>query len=640
MSTIFACLSPDSPVAESTITALLASSDYWQPDAISIAANSDNHCRMARAALFNTAASKLEAVHRDIAGNLISANARLDNRTELATQLGIASNELARMADGELILAAYRQWGEASPEQLLGDFAFAIFDAERHTLFCARDHFGVKVLSYGKTRHGIMVSNEHNAFFTSGAVEKQIREAWLVNQLWGLGGGDYESPCHGIDVLPPAHSMRIAQNGNIAIQRYWSLEDKNDWADMDDEVLLEELKQRFEQAVVSRLDSEYPLSAQLSEGIDSNGIAGYAARALGEKPLYTLSYGCIEMNDDNRHVWEATCRDIFEMHAMHANIRPIWRKQAENNRQAQQDQNTFNRHIGATIPVRDGAHLSYSRLAGELGIRTMLSGWGGDHCVSTYGDCYESELLNRGHLLATHRLLRAKRQRGRAAPPAKSWAKLLFKHLLPPLYRSTMRKREGVVKGQLESARSHPLKAIYIKRYQLLQKLRRFHNSYERYSVKAHHRRELFDIGVEKRLVESELCARMYRIEFRYPLLDVRLVELAYNMPSHLKLYRGIERYMFRKILDGVTTGRIQWRIKSDVQHPGGDRQASAAKREPELNIDDVMSSELVRSYFDEERLRQLAGSHPTRRMLKGIDLLLEIERQIRDNETRIVADP
>ncbi|PJA33605.1 MAG: hypothetical protein CO187_01015, partial [Zetaproteobacteria bacterium CG_4_9_14_3_um_filter_53_7] len=464
---------------------------------------------------------------------------------------------------------------------------------------------------------------------------------WLVNQLWGLGGsGAFESPCPGIDALPPAHSMSVAQNGNISIRRYWNLEDKSDWADMNDEALLDELKQRFEQAVVSRLDSEYPLASQLSEGIDSNGITGYAARALGEKPLYTLSYGCIEMNDDNRHIWEATYRDIFEMHAMHANIRPIWRKQAATNRQAKQDQKTFNRHIGAMIPVRDGAHLSYSRLAGELGIRTMLSGWGGDHCASTYGDFYESELLNRGHLLATQRLLLAKRQRDRSSPPARAWANLLLKHLLPPLYRSITRNREGLAKKQLEFARSHPLKPVYIKRYKLLQKLRHFHDSYDRYSVKAHHRRELFDVGVERRLVESELCARMFRIEFRYPMLDVRLVELAYNMPSHLKIYRGIERYMFRKILDGVTTERIQWRVKADVQHPGGDQQHSDPNRKPELNIDDLMSSELVRSYFDEERLRQLAGNHPSRRMLKGIDLLLEIEGQTRGNETRIVVSP
>ncbi|NWF35522.1 asparagine synthase-related protein [Mariprofundus sp. KV] len=634
MSTIHASLNliDQQPAGCERIEKMLEASAYWRPDATHQLSSCDHACRMARASLINTRQSRLESVHRDSSGNMITANARLDNRDELAGQLEIPANELEQHADGMLILLAYKRWGEACPKQLLGDFAFVIYDAVQDKVFAARDHFGVKVLFYTRTESEWLLSNEHNAFFTSGAVKKVIKESWLVQQLWALRSNRFESPVNGIETLPAAHSITLDRTGNASISRYWDLEERDDWNGWDDASLIDELKRRFEQAVRSRLNSEYPLASELSEGIDSNGITGFAARALGEEPLYTLSYGCIELDDDNRHIWEATYQDIYEMQAMHANIQPIWRKQEKNNSLTLQQQ-TLNRHAGVPMPVKDGAHISYGRLAAKKGVRTLLSGWGGDHCVSTYGDFYESELLNQGKFITLHRLLREKRARGRSGKPAKAWAGLLLKHAIPPLFRSLMRRKRGLVDGQHHLAHSHPLKRIHVERYQLMQKQQEFLKQYERYSVKAHHQRELFDVGVEPRLVESELCSRIYRIEYRYPMLDVRLVELAYNMPSHLKVYQGIERYMYRKILEGVTTERIRWRVKADVQHPRYDHIDNNNRSESRESIkDQTDDSALVRDYLDLDGSKQAKA----RRLQKGIELLLEIEEQRQSGEMEI----
>src|SRR2546423_129320 len=69
---------------------------------------------------------------------IITADARIDNRDELLTALGLAAWSYGEVSDSELILRAYQQWGEDSPKRLLGDFAFAIWDEGRQTLFCAR----------------------------------------------------------------------------------------------------------------------------------------------------------------------------------------------------------------------------------------------------------------------------------------------------------------------------------------------------------------------------------------------------------------------------------------------------------------------------------------------------------------------
>lgn len=87
-------------------------------------------------------------------GCVITADARIDNRDELFTLLGLTQPGRI-IGDGELILRAYLRWGEACPEHLLGDFAFAIWDPRCRALFCARDHTGMRQLIYTHREHGV-----------------------------------------------------------------------------------------------------------------------------------------------------------------------------------------------------------------------------------------------------------------------------------------------------------------------------------------------------------------------------------------------------------------------------------------------------------------------------------------------------
>ena len=84
----------------------------------------------------------------DEAGYVITADARIDNRQELIHDLSLGFFDFEVIADSELILKAYKQWGEQCPKYLLGDFAFAIWDKSKHKLFCVGiqwefDHFTI-----------------------------------------------------------------------------------------------------------------------------------------------------------------------------------------------------------------------------------------------------------------------------------------------------------------------------------------------------------------------------------------------------------------------------------------------------------------------------------------------------------------
>jgi len=635
LSTIHACFNPGQPVPEETITQMLAASEYWQPDATSNAASRQQHCQIAKASLFNTARSKQDHLYHDQhSGCIISANARLDNRSDVGRQLGLSSDVLSQLSDSQLILNTYQRWGEVCPKHLLGDFVFIIWDESKQRLFCARDHFGVKVLFYCRNHQGVMLSNEHNAFFTSNWQPKAIREQWLVQQLWGQGPYSFQSPFQGIELLPPAHSMIIDHQGTT-LNRYWTLEDKNDWQGMDDEALIEELKNRFRHAVKVRLDSAYPLATELSEGLDSNGIAGFAARMLDQQPLHTFSYGCQKLTDENKSVWEKTYQDIYDMLDMHDNLQPVWT--TDNLNDGLEHQADCHRYTGGLFGLM-GGRPDYCKMANARGVRVLLSGWGGDHCASGYGDFFEDELFRQRKWSEVTRLFQQKAARGRSGKPFRAWMNLLLKHAAPPLFRWKIRNRGGLEQALWQRAGQNPLRPEYIKRYQLKESLRQFTDNYRCKSVKAYHRRELFEIGVENRLVGSELVARNFRVEYRFPMLDVPLVELAYNIPSHLKIRDGVERYMFRRVLEGITTERIQWRVKADVNHPNIDRESLVNARSREL-LEQLQQSKLVVRYCDPAKLARLdADAMDNPMMLGSIGVLLELEQQLDNGDITIAT--
>jgi len=105
---------------------------------------SDSRATLLHAMLHTTPESVNEPQpHRE--GELvIAADLRIDNRAELLGALAIAEP----IGDAAIVLAAYRRWGVECVRHLEGDFAFAIWNAQERTLFCARDPFGVKPLVY------------------------------------------------------------------------------------------------------------------------------------------------------------------------------------------------------------------------------------------------------------------------------------------------------------------------------------------------------------------------------------------------------------------------------------------------------------------------------------------------------------
>ena len=136
----------------------------------------------ARAASASGAPASPLRVDRE-AGLTVAADARLDDRDSLCGALGVPSSERAGLADVDLVLRAWKRWGRACPDRLLGDYAFAVWDARRRRLFCARDPIGVRPFYYALAGERFVFASAVEAVLAVSGVSDALDEAVVAAYL-------------------------------------------------------------------------------------------------------------------------------------------------------------------------------------------------------------------------------------------------------------------------------------------------------------------------------------------------------------------------------------------------------------------------------------------------------------------------
>jgi asparagine synthase (glutamine-hydrolysing) len=156
----------------------------------------------------------------------IVADARVDAREALMAELkagGETGLLQSSCADAELILRAYRCWGTACVEHLLGDFAFGIWDDARQQLFCARDHMGVKPFYYARIGSCVIFSNTLDCIRRHPDVSDRLNDLAIADfLLFGVNQDQATTSFAEIQRLPPAHRLICSSNG-LQSSRYWSM---------------------------------------------------------------------------------------------------------------------------------------------------------------------------------------------------------------------------------------------------------------------------------------------------------------------------------------------------------------------------------------------------------------------------------
>ncbi|OAG27693.1 asparagine synthase (glutamine-hydrolyzing) [Thermodesulfatator autotrophicus] len=213
-------------------------------------------------------------------------NGEIYNFLDLRKELENLGHSFKTRSDTEVILKAYREWGENCVERLSGMFAFALWDARERKLLLARDRLGKKPLYYRLTNSRLVFASEIKALLADLPEKKIAPEALDCFFSFGF----VPSPASifsGIKKLPPAHLAVFSEKG-LTLKRYWEVNFSPRAYSLDE--ALGEFLTLFEKAVSTRLISDVPLGAFLSGGIDSPLVVAQMSRLL-DRPVLTNSIG-------------------------------------------------------------------------------------------------------------------------------------------------------------------------------------------------------------------------------------------------------------------------------------------------------------------------------------------------------------
>jgi len=197
--------------------------------------------------------------------------------------------------DTEVLTAAYLAWGADMVKRLDGMFAFAILDTRDHSVFIARDQFGIKPLYYLFDGKRFAFSSEIKALLEIQDVPRTLDMDAFAHYLRLLYVPEPYTLFAGIRKLPPGHSC-VYKEEELAIERYWAIPQQPILRSEADSrrVLTKRVEKTVEEAVSRQLVSDRPLGVYLSGGIDSSIVLDCATKAHGRMDTFSIGFELTE----------------------------------------------------------------------------------------------------------------------------------------------------------------------------------------------------------------------------------------------------------------------------------------------------------------------------------------------------------
>ena len=248
----------------------------------------------------------------------LTADARIDGREELLEKLSAAGTQIVPLKqnlslnDAHLILYAYHTFGERCVDHLLGDFAFAIWDARNQQLFCARDHFGVKPFYYAQRGSEFIFSSSPNCLLTHPSISKQLNDQAIGDfLLFEMNLEPATSFFADIQRLPPAHTLKLSTIGPT-VSRYWSLPAEEPLRYRQRQDYVDHFQSVMQAAVKDRLPSD-TAALLLSGGMDSSSVAATARGITSARDLRAFTYVYDRLMPDRERYYAGLVASALEI---------------------------------------------------------------------------------------------------------------------------------------------------------------------------------------------------------------------------------------------------------------------------------------------------------------------------------------
>ena len=491
-------------------------------------------------------------------------NGEIYNFLALRRELEAEGHAFRGHSDTEVLLRLYLRDGEAMLGRLDGIFALCIWDAARGVLLLARDGLGVKPLYWAETREGFLFASEIKALLRHPGLDRALEPRALVSHLSLLWAPAPMTLLASVRKLEPGAAIEVSGG---RVRRHWFhyrlpvRTEVSPWADRE---AADAVRESLIRAVDAQLVSDVPVGAFLSGGLDSSAVVAgaRAARPGLDLPCFTIAV------EEHLARQEGIVNDLpFARQA--ARHLGVALQQISVGPEMAHDVPLMLWHLDE--PMADPAPLNVlyiARLARSQGVKVLLSGAGGDDIFSGYRR-HQARGLERywSWLPRPVRGLLATGARGLPAHP--SWLRKLARGL-----RDWDLEPDARLSGYfqwLTWSRLAPLLAPDL-RAQVNDPRELQRSLDELPSGVADLDRMLYletrHFLADHNLPYTDKMAMAVGVEVRVPLLDPRLVDLAFALPTHLK-QRGSEgKWVLKRAMEPLLPRDLIYRPKTGFGVP------------------------------------------------------------------------
>jgi asparagine synthase (glutamine-hydrolysing) len=480
-------------------------------------------------------------------------NGEIYNHAELRRELEGLGHVFRTRCDTEVLVHGYRQWGARLPEHLIGMFAFAAWNGSERTALLARDRMGQKPLYWLEHAGSLWFASELKALLEvpgwSRQVDPDALDIYLAQQFVPAPFTIYSA----VRKLPPAQVLEV-RAGRHETRPYWRLEfEPKRTATLDE--LSEELRALCRTTVRDRLESEVPLGAFLSGGVDSSVVVGLMSEAFSE-PVKTYTIGFEEDEFDERPFAREVARHFGTEHHEFV-VRP----------EVQVDLDRILAQYDEPFADKSAVPAWYVAREARRETTVVLTGDGADDVFAGYGRYdvgrlgrwmarrspgtrlrFEQGLLDEATGLRPVGPLRHRLQR----IARRHWMPVLRSLLIPDFFESAYRAR--LYRPEyLERVRNGGMRALA---RELHEHSRNLPELIDR----------MLDVDLRQYLAgdllpKVDISSMAHSIEARSPFLDHRLVEFALRLPDRARVVNGrckaLLKHAFQDFLPpGITERR------------------------------------------------------------------------------------
>ncbi|HXD45175.1 MAG TPA: asparagine synthase-related protein [Pseudolabrys sp.] len=541
------------------------------------------------------------------------ADARLDNRDELADALGLPRAELARTSDAALLCRAVTRWGDAGLGKVLGAFAFAIWDGKERRLTLGRDCFGHRTLFYHVGDGWAAFATSLNNLFAMPGVPRAIDDVAVANfTVFSLLTAPEQTLYRGIARVPSRTVAAVDANGTRQ-WHYWRPDPRAAADCKSENDFVARGRELFDAAVRRATAGRRKIAIAASGGLDSAALVATVARMRGPEAITCYTQVAPENFDlplgPNLYLDETA--KIAALARMYPGLQTR-SVRTDAIHPTDRDWSLYFARTGlpAFGPVRFSTSGPLLDAVAADGHETLFFGGFGNHGMSWGGPYVLLELLRSGQIVRFMRELAAQKRARPVSLPA-ILRNMVAVRAVPPRVRHAVARMRG--RDPFDTTRRGALNPQFIadaglraawqaQGFAPLGHLER--------GGREHRERWNFDFnqfGRDGRALLPEWAG----LELRDPYADRELAEFLVAVPEPLFNRGGVHRAFARRVFADRLPAEIAGELRYGAQNVGWYRHLAARRDDMAADLEDIARSPRVRRILDLPRLKAIFAAWP-----------------------------